>query len=68
LGNAEPGLSGIVGSVKGGSIIFKHILTCTLNSVVVHLLVLAARLIVTGHAVLTPLLRVLIIASFRGMS
>ena len=69
----EPGLGGIVAAVKEGRVIFQRILTYTLNSItkkVVQVLFLAAGLILTGHAVLTPLLMVLIMITgdFLGMS
>jgi H+-transporting ATPase len=69
----EPGLSGIVASVKEGRIIFQRILTYTLNSItkkVVQVLLLGVGLIMTGHAILTPLLMVLIMITgdFLGMS
>lgn len=69
----EPGLSGIVASVKEGRIIFQRILTYTLNSItkkVVQVLLLAVGLIITGHAILTPLLMVLVMITgdFLGMS
>jgi H+-transporting ATPase len=54
-------------------VIFQRILTYTLNSItkkVVQVLFLAAGLIMTGHAILTPLLMVLIMITgdFLGMS
>jgi H+-transporting ATPase len=69
----EPGLAGIVAAVKEGRVIFQRILTYTLNSItkkVVQVLFLAAGLIMTGHAILTPLLMVLIMITgdFLGMS
>ncbi|OOG59007.1 HAD-IC family P-type ATPase [Polaromonas sp. C04] len=69
----EPGLSGIVAAVKEGRVIFQRILTYTLNSITkktVQVLFLAVGLIMTGHAVLTPLLMVLIMITgdFLGMS
>jgi H+-transporting ATPase len=69
----EPGLAGIVAAVKEGRVIFQRILTYTLNSItkkVVQVLFLAVGLIVTGHAILTPLLMVLIMVTgdFLGMS
>jgi H+-transporting ATPase len=69
----EPGLGGIVAAVKEGRVIFQRILTYTLNSItkkVVQVLFLAAGLIMTGHAILTPLLMVLIMITgdFLGMS
>jgi H+-transporting ATPase len=69
----EPGLTGIVAAVKEGRITFQRILTYTLNSItkkVVQVLFLGAGLVMTGHAVLTPLLMVLIMITgdFLGMS
>jgi H+-transporting ATPase len=69
----EPGLAGIVAAVKEGRLTFQRILTYTLNSItkkVVQVLFLAVGLIMTGHAVLTPLLIVLIMifGDFLGMS
>jgi H+-transporting ATPase len=55
----KPGLEGIVASVKEGRVTFQRILTYTLNSVtnkVVKTLFLAVGLVMTGHAILTPLL------------
>jgi len=59
----KPGLGGIVAAVKEGRVTFQRILTYTLNSVtkkVVQVLFLAVGLILTGHAILTPMLMVLI--------
>jgi H+-transporting ATPase len=69
----EPGLGGIVASVKEGRLIFQRVLTYTLNSItkkIVQVLLLAVGLIMTGHAILTPLLMVLIMVTgdFLGMS
>jgi H+-transporting ATPase len=69
----EPGLGGIVASVKEGRITFQRILTYTLNSVtkkVVQVLFLAFGLVMTGHAILTPMLMVIIMITgdFLGMS
>jgi H+-transporting ATPase len=69
----EPGLAGIVAAVKEGRETFQRILTYTLNSItkkVVQVLFLAVGLIMTGHAILTPMLMVLImiIGDFLGMS
>ena len=58
----EPGLNGIVASVKEGRITFQRVLTYTLNSVtnkIVKVFFLAAGLVMTGHAILTPLLMVI---------
>jgi H+-transporting ATPase len=69
----EPGLAGIVAAVKEGRVIFQRILTYTLNCVTkktVQVLFLAVGLLMTGHAILTPLLMVLIMITgdFLGMS
>jgi H+-transporting ATPase len=69
----EPGLAGIVAAVKEGRVIFQRILTYTLNSVTkktVQVLFLAVGLVMTGQAILTPLLMVLIMITgdFLGMS
>jgi H+-transporting ATPase len=68
-----PGLGGIVASVKEGRVTFQRILTYTLNSVnkkVVQVCFLALGLIMTGHAILTPMLMVIIMITgdFLGMS
>jgi len=57
----KPGLVGIVTAVKEGRVTFQRILTYTLNSVikkVVQVLFLAVGLVMTGHAILTPMLMV----------
>jgi H+-transporting ATPase len=69
----DPGLAGIVAAVKEGRITFQRILTYTLNSItkkIVQVLFLAVGLLMTGHAILTPLLMVLIMITgdFLGMS
>ena len=69
----RPGLYGIVAAVKQGRVIFQRILTYTMNSIIkkiVTVLFLAAGLIMTGHAVLTPLLMVIIMVAgdFLSMS
>ena len=68
-----PGLAGIVATVKEGRLIFQRILTYTLNSItkkIAQVLFLAAGLVMTGHAILTPLLMVMVmtIGDFLGMS
>jgi H+-transporting ATPase len=58
----SPGLIGVVASVKEGRITFQRILTYTLNSVtnkIVKIFFLAAGLIMTGHAILTPMLMII---------
>jgi H+-transporting ATPase len=67
------GLSGIVAAVKEGRAAFQRILTYTLNSVtkkIVNVLFLAIGLLLTGHAILTPMLMVIIMITgdFLGMS
>jgi H+-transporting ATPase len=69
----EPGLAGIVAAVKEGRVTFQRILSYTLNSITkktVQVLFLAIGLIMTGQAILTPLLMVLIMIAgdFLGMS
>jgi len=69
----EPGLAGIVAAVKQGRVTFQRILTYTLNSITkktLQVLFLAVGLVMTGQAVLTPLLMVLIMifGDFLGMS
>jgi H+-transporting ATPase len=69
----KPGLAGIVAAVKEGRITFQRILSYTLNSITkktVQVLFLAIGLLMTGHAILTPLLMVLIMITgdFLGMS
>jgi H+-transporting ATPase len=69
----EPGLAGIVAAVKEGRMTFQRILSYTLNSITkktVQVLFLGVGLIMTGQAVLTPLLMVLIMITgdFLGMA
>ena len=62
----KPGLVGIVASVKEGRITFQRILTYTMNSVtkkIVQVLFLAAGLVITGHAILTPMLMVILMVT-----
>jgi len=59
----KAGLGGIVAAVKVGRITFQRVLTYTLNSVlkkVVQVMLLAIGLVMTGHAVLTPMQMVII--------
>ncbi len=58
----EPGLGGIVTGIKEGRSAFQRVLTYTLTILVnkcATLLVMGAGLVMTGHAVLTPLLQAL---------
>jgi H+-transporting ATPase len=69
----DAGLGGIVAAVKEGRITFQRILTYTLNSVmkkILQVLLLAVGLVITDHAVLTPMLMVIVMISgdFLSMS
>jgi H+-transporting ATPase len=69
----ESGLGGIVSAVKEGRITFQRILTYTLNSImkkILQVLLLAVGLVMTGHAVLTPMLMVIVMITgdFLAMS
>ena len=69
----KPGLEGIVASVREGRLTFQRILTYTLNSVTkktVQVLFLVTGLLMTGHAILTPMLMVIIMLTgdLLGMS
>jgi H+-transporting ATPase len=68
-----PGLGGVVAAVKEGRITFQRILTYAMNSVtkkIVQVLFLALGLVITGHAILTPMLMVIIMITgdFLGMA
>jgi H+-transporting ATPase len=69
----EPGLGGIVAAIKEGRTTFQRILTYTLRSIIhkiVQVLFLAVGLVITGHAILTPTLMVLMMVTgdFLSMS
>jgi len=69
----KPGLEGVVSAIKEGRITFQRILTYTMNSgtkKIVQVLFLATGLLLTGHAILTPMLMVVIMITgdFLGMS
>lgn len=69
----EAGLAGIVAAVREGRVTFQRILTYTLRSIAHktgQVLLLAAGLALTGHAVLTPMLVVvsMITSDFLAMS
>jgi H+-transporting ATPase len=69
----EPGLGGVVAAVIEGRTTFQRILTYTLRSIthkINQVLFLAAGLIITGHAILTPTLMVLMMVTgdFLAMS
>ena len=60
----EPGLEGIVTAIREGRTAFQRILTYTLNALVKKfelVLFLAAGLVMTGQAVLTPMLMALLL-------
>ena len=62
----QPGLVGIVAAVKEGRVTFQRILTYTLNSIIkkiVTVLFLVVGLLMTGHAILTPMLMVIIMVT-----
>jgi len=62
----QPGLVGIVAAVREGRVTFQRILTYTLNTVIkkiVTVLFLAVGLVMTGHAILTPMLMVIIMVT-----
>lgn len=62
----QPGLVGIVAAVKEGRITFQRILTYTLNLIIkkiVLVLFLVVGLVMTGHAILTPMLMVIIMVT-----
>jgi H+-transporting ATPase len=69
----QPGLTGIVAAIKEGRMTFQRILSYTLNSITkktLQVLFLVIGLVMTGHAILTPLLMVIIMITgdFLGMS
>ena len=69
----NPGLAGIVAAVKEGRITFQRILTYTLNSLtkkIVQVLLLGIGLIMTGHAILTPMLMIIVmmVGDLLGLS
>jgi H+-transporting ATPase len=69
----EPGLSGVLAAVTEGRITFQRILTYALRSLtrkIDQMLFLTVGLIMTGHAVLTPLLMVILMTTgdFLSMS
>lgn len=69
----EPGLAGIVFAVREGRIAFQRLLAFTFNMLVKKIeivLFLAIGLVMTGHAVLTPALMVLMLVTndFLAMS
>lgn len=67
----EPGLAGIVAAVNEGRVTFQRVLTYALNSITKKaVLFLAVGLIMTGQAIMTPLLMVIVMVTgdFLGMA
>ena len=69
----EPGLAGIVAAVKEGRVTFQRIQTYALNMIlkkIVTVLFLIVGLVMTGQAILTPLLMVIVMIAgdFLAMS
>ncbi len=69
----KAGLGGVVAAVKEGRITFQRILNYAVNSVIkkiVQVLFLAVGLVMTGHAILTPMLMVIVMITgdFLAMS
>jgi H+-transporting ATPase len=69
----NPGLKGIVAAVREGRITFQRILNYALNSVtkkIVQVMLLCVGLIITGHAVFTPTLMIIVMLAgdILGMS
>ncbi len=69
----EPGLGGIVAAVREGRVTFQRILTYMLRSLttkIEQLLFLTVGLVMTGHAILTPMLMVILMITgdFLSMS
>jgi H+-transporting ATPase len=69
----KPGLGGIIASIKKGRVTFQRIQTYALNSIInkiVTVLFLAFGLIMTRHAILTPMLMVILMVNgdFLAMS
>jgi H+-transporting ATPase len=69
----EAGLGGIVAAVKEGRVTFQRILSYALRSTIAKItqvLLLAIGLVITGHAVLTPMLMVIVMITgdFLAMS
>ncbi|MBI3896148.1 MAG: plasma-membrane proton-efflux P-type ATPase [Acidobacteria bacterium] len=69
----EPGLSGIVFAIREGRMAFQRLLSYTFNMLVKKIeivLFLAIGLVITGHAVMTPVLMVLLVVTndFLSMS
>ncbi len=69
----EPGLAGILAAVQEGRVTFQRILTYTLRSMthkIDQMLFLTVGLIMTGHAILSPLLMVILMTTgdFLSMS
>ncbi|HTT01863.1 MAG TPA: HAD-IC family P-type ATPase [Steroidobacteraceae bacterium] len=69
----QPGLGGIVAAVRAGRRVYQRMLTYALRSLtakITQMLFLTAGLILTGHAILTPMLMVILVITgdFLAMS
>jgi len=69
----RPGLAGIVNAVRAGRMVYQRMLTYALRSVtakISQMLFLTAGLLLTGHAILTPMLMVILVITgdFLAMS
>lgn len=69
----QPGLGGVVDAVRAGRVTYQRILTYALRSVTTkinQMLFLTVGLLMTGHAILTPMLMVIVMISgdFLAMS
>ena len=69
----EPGLAGVVNAVRQGRLTYQRIVSYTLNSIIkkiVTVLFLFGGLVMTGEAILTPLLMVIVMVEgdFLAMS
>lgn len=69
----KPGLGGVIASVKEGRMIFQRMQTYTMNSItkkIAQILFLAAGLFMTGQAILTPMLMIILMVTgdFLSMS
>jgi H+-transporting ATPase len=67
------GLAGIVAAVREGRLTYQRILTYTLNSLtkkITNVVFITIGLVITGHAILTPMLMVIIMITgdFLGMA
>jgi H+-transporting ATPase len=69
----QPGLGGVVAAIREGRVTFQRILAYTLNVItkkIATVLFMAVGLMMTGHAILTPMLMVIVMVTgdFLAMS